>query len=275
MLFTENGLKYELVNLGIGDSATKKINLRENLESGKYSGVLVVDLNSDIPKTTASLVNILAHTLQDSKRSEFERKVSNNEIVFPPVASVNEKISLAQNPQALATILAENPPNEVQEIILSMQLGEYGIPKQEVLSIQEMLTPLISKMKIPARPKKILVVDDNPDFVENIIKILKAWPNIQVTYINPRLDDTNINAGLNQAVAEADIILLDEDLGIQNFTGTDLFNQSESLGEEVLKFISITSGNTPTWAKCHFEAKTELNNLDTAKIFVETINQSL
>lgn len=120
-------------------------------------------------------------------------------------------------------------------------------------------------MVVPKRELRVVVMDDSPIAVKGMLKILDAWPKLQVKVI---YEDGRRGT---QVPKNTDILLLDELMAFT--TGSEI---AEKLKKEKFKGViaSTSLGKKPEFTEEHFRGKKDLSKgSDEAMFeFVEFMN---
>jgi hypothetical protein len=95
----------------------------------------------------------------------------------------------------------------------------------------------------------VAVCDDNPDEVEGLLLILRAWPDLEVKFYDAR--DFTSATEMALMSSKHDIILVDEQMGL--FTGRELVEQYQIMSTTPV--IASISGGEVSWTNKHFPDK--------------------
>ncbi len=147
----------------------------------------------------------------------------------------------------LPTCADFSPPHPLGTIIKTireMQEGRFN-QNHEQFFLEDALPMLLTHMRVPNYEIRVAVVDDQPEQIAGLEKVLAIWPRMKaLSVIYP-----------DMIAGPYDIVLLDEDLG-DGMKGAKLREkliQQEGLSEAL--FVSTSGGDKPAWAKHHFAAK--------------------
>ena len=216
-------------------------NLIDKILEGKICGVIAFHLRKE-----GSVEGVLRHDLKNRPGFGFEKSKS---FLMPPCLDLHPPYNLIQS----------------WEAVCKMQRGEYLLKKSENFSLDEKLSALSVYMFTPREEIDVLIIDDTENEITGILQILKAWHNINVTYLLPQ----EIPEKLFLSVQ---VFLLDEVMG--SLTGTEVAKNLFDQGCTGSIMVSITGGNRPDWTSLHFGNKMRVSTqLDSALEFIRFMNQ--
>lgn len=130
---------------------------------------------------------------------------------------------------------------------------------------------LMARANAPKRTVKLLIIDDDQQFIDAFKLVLQSWPNLMVEEFLWTLDVTEVP----RVQPDIDIVLMDERLGY-HATGTDVCEIWRKTQKVKFLIGSTSALERPEYAADHFSKKgfmksNELNALE----FVTFINRLL
>ena len=139
---------------------------------------------------------------------------------------------------------------------------------QEKVNLVEYRSSFLARMKTPKTNLNIVIIDDFEPVIQGLVYLLNIWPKVNPTLILSFNDDLPMPQN-------ADIVLLDHDLGFKNYDGKKVafILQHDPLFDG--KVISITSGERQSYGDYHFHKKHRVSsgNLEACHEFIALINQ--
>ena len=139
---------------------------------------------------------------------------------------------------------------------------------QEKVNLVEYRSSFLARMKTPKTNLNIVIIDDFEPIVRRLIYLLNIWPKVNPTLIHNFKEDLPMPQN-------ADIVLLDHDLGVKNYDGKNVAFILEHDPVFDGKVISITSGERQSYGDYHFHKKHRVSsgNLEACHEFIAFINQ--
>jgi hypothetical protein len=149
-------------------------------------------------------------------------------------------------------------------------------PTLEKKTIEQIVSELKPMMQIPKETKTVIIFDDEPEIIADILTILQNWENVNVIYCDAKTMENDYEFPI-----DGDVYLVDENLGeptsgrMRNFAAGDVPNMLGEVGNNA-KIVSISGGEKPNWVKNkdlpHFQNKSGILYGGNAQKFVELMN---
>ena len=182
------------------------------------------------------------------------------------------------NAYPLPPIVDKGIPILLADIIKTAEKMYAGILEKEEEVAEEFdfeaaLPELVGLMKAPRGPNLVAIVDDKPQEVEGLLKMLEVWPELNVVpFVGPTTRTAEDMAKILYDINPT-IILLDED--IDQVKGTEIALNLNNVGYQGI-VATITGGEKPDYANYHFALKAQVMKKKKAALeFVDFINKLL
>jgi hypothetical protein len=209
----------------------------------------IVDFNYKINYTQGHLDYSLRHGIKTFDGWNQERADS---LILPPlfVTKINQVFKGFE-----AALEMENGTYHTSEVFLdNVNLADYR-------------SSFLSRMIPPSSKLEIVIVDDNKSCSQGLLYLLEIWPELNARLIY----DFGI---CFPDLGNADVILLDHDLGHDKYNGGDLLRHWKSTGFNGI-VVSTTGGDPQSYGDYHFYKKNDvtIGNLNSCNQFIALINQ--
>ncbi|MBT6691079.1 hypothetical protein HOB10_01955 [Candidatus Parcubacteria bacterium] len=223
--------------------------LVQDLLAGKICGIISVSFKD------GRADSIIRHDLKNLPGWDVARA---NSFPLPPVSDIREPVLLVN----------------ILELAAKMHQGEFFDRKEEKFDLEDHLAELRSTMLAPKSQLSVMVVDDMPDEVAGMMRLLNVWPGglvINEAAIGQSHIVDSDEQSLVVIIERPDIVLLDEDIG--DIKGSDV---AEVLLDKDFEGIlaSITGGECPEFTRYHFGSKTSIQtSRQAAERFISFMNK--
>lgn len=222
--------------------------LIQDLLAGKICGIISVgakDSRAD---------GIIKHDLKNMPGWDVAKA---NAFPLPPVMDMYQPVLLVR----------------ILELASKMHKGEFFDREEEKFDLEDHLAELRSTMLAPKGSLSVMVVDDMPDEVAGIVRLLEVWPG-ELVLGTACIGQADIADSDEQAlvvgVERPDIVLLDEIIG--NIKGSDVAKGLLTRGFTGT-LASITGGECPEFTSHYFNAKTHIQtSRQAAEGFISFMN---
>jgi len=221
--------------------------LVQDLLAGKICGIISVSSKG------SSADSVIRHDLKNMPGWDVAKA---NSFPLPPVVDI-------QQPVLLVNVL---------QLAAKMHQGEFFDQQEEEFDLEDHLAELRSTMLAPQGELTVMVVDDMPDEVAGILRLLSIWPGDLVVHevVGQSYADA---VSISSAVFDRKpaIVLLDEAIG--DLKGSDVATALGACGFEGI-FASITGGECPEFTSHYFNAKTNIRtSRQAAERFISLMNR--